>query len=157
MYAAAEANGVMMQEGMWSRFFPATEHARTLIEQGAIGDVKVFQGDFGFSGMGQSAEDMEAKRAIHNPSMSCCESLARPRPSDLRASSEFIFHARPAAAPRIAALALAALRGLALTSPCGSCSTIQQVPPAAHCAPNQHVPPCCGAVRPSPLPPPPNT
>ena len=80
MYAAAEANGVMMQEGMWSRFFPATEHARTLIEQGAIGDVKVFQGDFGFSGMGQSAEDMEAKRAIHNPSMSCCESLARPRP-----------------------------------------------------------------------------
>ena len=78
MYAAAEANGVMMQEGMWSRFFPATEHARTLIEQGAIGDVKVFQGDFGFSGMGQSAEDMEAKRAIHNPSMSCCESLARP-------------------------------------------------------------------------------
>ena len=81
MYAAAEANGVMMQEGMWSRFFPATEHARTLIEQGAIGDVKVFQGDFGFSGMGQSAEDMEAKRAIHNTSMSCCEFLARPRPA----------------------------------------------------------------------------
>ena len=71
MYAAAEANGVMMQEGMWSRFFPATEHARALIEAGAIGDVKVLQGDFGFSGMGQSAEDMAAKRAIHNPSMSC--------------------------------------------------------------------------------------
>jgi predicted dehydrogenase len=71
MYAAAAAKGVMMQEGMWSRFFPATEHARALIEAGAIGDVKVLQGDFGFSGMGQSAEDMAAKRAIHNPSMSC--------------------------------------------------------------------------------------
>ena len=42
-----------------------------LLEAGAIGDVKVLQGDFGFSGMGQSAEDMAAKRAIHNPSMSC--------------------------------------------------------------------------------------
>ena len=78
MHAKAAEKGLFMQDAMWSRFFPATEHARTLIEQGAIGDVKVFQGDFGFSGMGQSAEDMEAKRAIHNPSMSCCESLARP-------------------------------------------------------------------------------
>lgn len=71
MYAAAAMAGVMMQEGMWSRFFPATEHARALIEAGAIGEVTNLQADFGFSGMGQSAEDMAAKRAIHNPSMSC--------------------------------------------------------------------------------------
>ena len=71
MYSAAAAKGVMLQEGMWSRFFPATEHARALIEAGHIGEIKVFQGDFGFAGMGQSPEDMAAKRAIHNPSMSC--------------------------------------------------------------------------------------
>ena len=71
MYSAAAVEGVMLQEGMWSRFFPATEHARALIEAGHIGEIKVFQGDFGFAGMGQSPEDMAAKRAIHNPSMSC--------------------------------------------------------------------------------------
>jgi predicted dehydrogenase len=81
MYAAAEAKGVMLQEGMWSRFFPATEHARALIEEGAIGDVKFLQGDFGFSGMGQSAEDMAAKRALHNPSMSCAGLRIGPAPT----------------------------------------------------------------------------
>ena len=47
------------------------QDARALIEAGHIGEIKVFQGDFGFAGMGQSPEDMAAKRAIHNPSMSC--------------------------------------------------------------------------------------
>jgi hypothetical protein len=28
------------QEGMWTRFFPATEHARTALAEGAIGEVK---------------------------------------------------------------------------------------------------------------------
>eukprot|EP01052_Picozoa_sp_SAG31_P025761 SAG31_NODE_2280_length_6025_cov_8.850321_6_plen_157_part_00 len=44
---AAEAQGVMLQEGMWSRFFPATEHCRSLLEAGAIGTVKFLQADFG--------------------------------------------------------------------------------------------------------------
>lgn len=46
MYAAAEAKGVMLQDAMWTRFFPAVEHARTIIEAGQIGDVVLTQSDF---------------------------------------------------------------------------------------------------------------
>ena len=46
MYAAAEAKGVMLQDAMWTRFFPAVEHARFAIESGAIGDVSLVQSDF---------------------------------------------------------------------------------------------------------------
>ena len=47
MYAAAEAHGVMLQDAVWTRFFPAAEHARMLIEEGAIGEVLLVQSDFG--------------------------------------------------------------------------------------------------------------
>ena len=47
MYAAAEAQGVMLQDAVWTRFFPAVEHARTMIEAGAIGEVVLVQSDFG--------------------------------------------------------------------------------------------------------------
>ena len=46
MYAAADEAGVMLQEGMWTRFFPATEHARTAIAEGAVGQVKTLQSTF---------------------------------------------------------------------------------------------------------------
>lgn len=46
MYAAAEAKGVMLQEGMWTRFFPAVEHARRAIEDGKIGQVRMVMADF---------------------------------------------------------------------------------------------------------------
>ena len=46
MYAAAEKNNVMLQDGVWPRFFPAMEHARNLIESNAIGDVLMVQADF---------------------------------------------------------------------------------------------------------------
>ena len=46
MYAAAEAKGVMLQDAMWTRFFPAVEHARFAIETGLIGDVSLVQSDF---------------------------------------------------------------------------------------------------------------
>ena len=46
MYAAAEEKDVMMQDGMWTRFFPAVEHARTAIEAGTIGEVVLTQSDF---------------------------------------------------------------------------------------------------------------
>ena len=46
MYAAAEAKDVMMQDGMWTRFFPAVEHARAAIEAGTIGEVVLTQSDF---------------------------------------------------------------------------------------------------------------
>ena len=46
MYAAAAAQGVMLQDAVWTRFFPTVEHARTLIEEGAIGQVSLVQSDF---------------------------------------------------------------------------------------------------------------
>lgn len=46
MFAAAESKGVMLQEGMWTRYFPAVEHARQLIEAGEIGQVNLVQADF---------------------------------------------------------------------------------------------------------------
>ena len=46
MHAAAEARGVMLQDAMWTRFFPAVEHARAAIEEGVIGTPKVVQSDF---------------------------------------------------------------------------------------------------------------
>jgi predicted dehydrogenase len=46
MYAAADEAGVMLQEGMWTRFFPATEHARTAMTEGSIGTVKTLQSTF---------------------------------------------------------------------------------------------------------------
>ena len=46
MYAAAERHNVMLQDGVWTRFFPAVEHARHLIEEGAIGDVVMVQSAF---------------------------------------------------------------------------------------------------------------
>lgn len=46
MYTAANRKGVMLQDGMWSRFLPAVEHARHLMESGAIGEVLMVQADF---------------------------------------------------------------------------------------------------------------
>jgi dihydrodiol dehydrogenase / D-xylose 1-dehydrogenase (NADP) len=46
MYASAERNNVMLQDGIWTRFFPAVEHARSLLEAGAIGEVVMVQSDF---------------------------------------------------------------------------------------------------------------
>ena len=46
MYAAAAEQDVMLQDGVWTRFFPAVEHARTAIEAGTIGEVVLTQSDF---------------------------------------------------------------------------------------------------------------
>ena len=45
-YAAAEKAGVVCWEGMWTRFFPAVEHARAALERGDIGELKVVQSDY---------------------------------------------------------------------------------------------------------------
>ncbi|HEY5979312.1 MAG TPA: Gfo/Idh/MocA family oxidoreductase [Microlunatus sp.] len=45
--AAAEGNGVFAMEAMWTRFQPAVVAARTLIESGAIGEVRQLQADLG--------------------------------------------------------------------------------------------------------------
>ena len=46
MHAAAKAAGVMLQDAMWTRFFPAVEHARAAIEGGVIGEPVLVQSDF---------------------------------------------------------------------------------------------------------------
>lgn len=46
MYAAAENKNVMLQDAMWTRFFPAVEHARALIDGGEIGEPVLVQSDF---------------------------------------------------------------------------------------------------------------
>jgi len=46
MFEAAEKKGVMLLEGMWTRYFPAVEHARQAIDDGKIGDVSLVQADF---------------------------------------------------------------------------------------------------------------
>ena len=46
LYAAAAEHDVMLQDGVWTRFFPAVEHARHLIEEGSIGDVAMVQSIF---------------------------------------------------------------------------------------------------------------
>lgn len=49
MVAAARNANVFFMEGMWTRFFPAIHKTVELIKQGAIGDVKFLQADFGFN------------------------------------------------------------------------------------------------------------
>lgn len=46
MYNAAAEKNVMLQDGVWTRFFPAVEHARSAIEAGSIGEVVITQSDF---------------------------------------------------------------------------------------------------------------
>lgn len=46
VYEAANQAGIFCQEGMWTRFFPAVEHARALLERGDIGDLQVVSADY---------------------------------------------------------------------------------------------------------------
>jgi dihydrodiol dehydrogenase / D-xylose 1-dehydrogenase (NADP) len=43
---AADKPHLFVTEGMWTRYFPAVQHARNLIQQGAIGDVCTVLSDF---------------------------------------------------------------------------------------------------------------
>ena len=46
--ASARAKDLFVMEAMWSRFFPAMAHVRKLIADGAIGEARMLQADFGF-------------------------------------------------------------------------------------------------------------
>lgn len=46
MYALAREKGVMLQDAMWTRFFPAVEHARMRIDSGDIGEPLMVYADF---------------------------------------------------------------------------------------------------------------
>lgn len=79
MFAAAKAKGLLLLEGMWSRFFPAMEHARAAIEQGQIGDVVMAQSDFpdrcyavqlGPFAFGTETEVTNVVSSMHSPAAS---------------------------------------------------------------------------------------
>ena len=118
MYDAAAAAGVMCQEGMWSRYFPAAEHARHLIESGAIGEVRMLQADMGGLMMNQDPEDMVTKREFHNSMLSCYAvqsiGLAYPgvKPTKISAAGHKPdgFASPPPPLPSILLLAFAAAR-----------------------------------------------
>lgn len=48
MIACARENNVLLMEAMWSRFTPAVREAKRMIEEGAIGKVKLLKTDFCF-------------------------------------------------------------------------------------------------------------
>lgn len=45
---AARAKNIFLMEGMWSRCFPAMAKVRSLIADGAIGEPRILEADFGF-------------------------------------------------------------------------------------------------------------
>lgn len=48
MIAAARKAGLFLMEAMWTRFLPIVVEARRLLGEGAIGDLRMVQADFGF-------------------------------------------------------------------------------------------------------------
>ena len=50
MVRAARDNGLFLMEAMWTRFFPIMQRIRELIADGAIGEPRIVQADFGFRG-----------------------------------------------------------------------------------------------------------
>jgi predicted dehydrogenase len=44
----ARDRGLFLMEGMWTRFFPLMEKVRRLVSEGAIGEVRMLNVDFGF-------------------------------------------------------------------------------------------------------------
>ena len=48
MIDCADANGRFLMEAMWSRFFPAAQALKTLIDAGTLGDIRLITADFSF-------------------------------------------------------------------------------------------------------------
>lgn len=48
MIEAARSRNVFLMEAMWTRFLPLMERARQMVADGAIGDLRMLQADFGF-------------------------------------------------------------------------------------------------------------
>jgi predicted dehydrogenase len=44
----ARERGLFIMEGMWTRFFPLMERVRRLVSEGAVGEVRMLNVDFGF-------------------------------------------------------------------------------------------------------------
>ena len=48
MVSTAKARGVFLMEAMWTRFLPIYDVVRQWIDDGAIGELRMVQGSFGF-------------------------------------------------------------------------------------------------------------
>ncbi len=46
---AARASGTFCMEGMWTRFLPAAQKLRAMVDDGSLGDIRQATGSFGFS------------------------------------------------------------------------------------------------------------
>ena len=68
---AARAKNIFLMEGMWSRCFPAMAKVRSLIAEGAIGEPRILEADFGF----RSGVTPESR--LYNPALGGGGLLAR--------------------------------------------------------------------------------
>lgn len=59
----AREKGLFLMEAMWTRFLPAVIKVRELLAEGVIGDVRLFQADFGFN------LDFDASHRAYNPEL----------------------------------------------------------------------------------------
>lgn len=48
MAACARERSLLLMEGMWTRFFPATQEIRRLAQSGELGEIQMIQADFSF-------------------------------------------------------------------------------------------------------------
>ena len=62
--AVAREKGVFLMEAMWTRFFPIMARLRELVAEGAIGEVRMVMGDFGFR-----AGTINAEGRLFNPAL----------------------------------------------------------------------------------------
>lgn len=63
LFAAASDNGVYLMEALWTFFLPAVVKARQWIAEGAIGEVRLIEADFGF----RSVPDIRSR--LFNPAL----------------------------------------------------------------------------------------
>jgi dihydrodiol dehydrogenase / D-xylose 1-dehydrogenase (NADP) len=64
LVALARKHNVLLAEAMWTRFFPLVKQAKALVESGALGAVRGFQGDFGFRLDGVDSPDAAAAHRL---------------------------------------------------------------------------------------------
>jgi predicted dehydrogenase len=48
MFRFAQQKGLFLMEALWTRFLPVTQQAIQLAQKGSLGDIRLFQADFGF-------------------------------------------------------------------------------------------------------------
>lgn len=62
MIQTAKSANVFLMEAMWTRYLPSITTAKQWVDEGRIGPIKIFQGDFGFKSEGQ--EDIRFQREL---------------------------------------------------------------------------------------------